>query len=494
MPKLGPEIGFLPPEKIKLQLFPIDESTQIGLEKDGYNPFLELTLPARKKISSVLKHLNSKWGSSSVAVGQPVLFPYNVLLENLTTSKRWTLSSGISADDVYAAIERPSVFRLRYGWSSNTEPRTSAAPSGGSLLAACFQSEGLQRGCSIISESIDDRYKNLGAASEISKPKKMISKAADSVLSTNMSEELAVDRVDDEVKIGNDLPQSIVPWDNNFTNFSIGGLLSDASLLGKISNCDSRLKGGKSNLQPIQIVSSDVSIGDLLSEASLQGKIGNNEPKSDGSKLILQSTMDKGLFKSSVAWDNSLTTLSIGNLLSEASLQGKIDSFDQKSNGSKLGSQPTPLISESLDAFIARNLNSQPQASKASLHVSPSSILDAEETCHAFPRQRFSSPSKAGVPLSSVTLMDYTQFGSSKSSKISNFSELNSQGESAQESPRQESMTGLLTHLGVNNDGSRHGLAGIKWTESLGPFDTGALSPSRVNTSGDSTSISEFVR
>lgn len=106
------------PEKIKLQLFPIDEATLVGLEKDGYYPYLELTLSARKKVSSVLKHLNDKWGSSKIASGEPVLYPYNVA-EGLARRK-WTLSDiDITAGEVYATIGNPSVFRLRYGCSLN---------------------------------------------------------------------------------------------------------------------------------------------------------------------------------------------------------------------------------------------------------------------------------------------------------------------------------------------------------------------------------------
>ncbi|CAN6567691.1 unnamed protein product [Malus baccata var. baccata] len=57
----------LPQSKIKLQLFPVNEATRIGLEKDGHHPYLELILRPRKKITSVLKHLNDKWGRSSIA-------------------------------------------------------------------------------------------------------------------------------------------------------------------------------------------------------------------------------------------------------------------------------------------------------------------------------------------------------------------------------------------------------------------------------------------
>ncbi|XP_038998017.1 TSL-kinase interacting protein 1-like [Hibiscus syriacus] len=108
---LNSEERLHPSTKIKLQLFPIDESTRLGLEKDGFHPYLELTLSTRKKISSVLKHIDSKWGSSSIAVGEPMFFPY--VAENLT-SYRWTRNDiCISARDVYETIGSPSVFRLR---------------------------------------------------------------------------------------------------------------------------------------------------------------------------------------------------------------------------------------------------------------------------------------------------------------------------------------------------------------------------------------------
>ncbi|XP_058111204.1 TSL-kinase interacting protein 1-like isoform X3 [Magnolia sinica] len=112
--------------KLKLQLFPIDEATRKGLEKEEHNPHLELTLRAQKKISSVLKHLNSKWGSSNIASGELMLIPYNIQQENLANHRRWTLKDAdISASDVYASIGSPAVFRLRYGWFSNLETENS---------------------------------------------------------------------------------------------------------------------------------------------------------------------------------------------------------------------------------------------------------------------------------------------------------------------------------------------------------------------------------
>lgn len=89
-------------------------------------------------------------------------------------------------------------------------------------------------------------------------------------------------------------------------------------------------------------------------------------------------------------WADSLTNISIGGLLSEASLMGKVDNFDSKTNGSC--AQPSTLISDSFDAFIAANLKySQSQMLPPS--EPHSSILDAEDTCHAFSFKRPSSSS-----------------------------------------------------------------------------------------------------
>uniref|UniRef100_A0A804I4A0 TSL-kinase interacting protein 1 n=1 Tax=Musa acuminata subsp. malaccensis TaxID=214687 RepID=A0A804I4A0_MUSAM len=108
--------------KVKLQLFPIDEATRKALEKNNHNPYLELTLTTRKRISSVVKHLNFKWGSSKLASGELMLFPYNVYLDNLANSIRWTLEdSDVTAADVHASLGSPAMFRLRYGWFSNLE-------------------------------------------------------------------------------------------------------------------------------------------------------------------------------------------------------------------------------------------------------------------------------------------------------------------------------------------------------------------------------------
>nr|XP_010929795.1 TSL-kinase interacting protein 1 isoform X2 [Elaeis guineensis] len=126
--------------KLKLQLFPIDEVTQKGLEQDKYNPYLELILPTRKKISSVVKHLNVKWGSSKSASGDLMLFPYNAHRNNLVSYRRWTIKeSDTRAADVYAAVGSPAIFRLRYGWFSNLAPTTCERPLASLHSEDCLQ-------------------------------------------------------------------------------------------------------------------------------------------------------------------------------------------------------------------------------------------------------------------------------------------------------------------------------------------------------------------
>ena len=84
------------------------------LFQDNHNAHLELTLSSRKKISSVLEHINRKWGSCSIASGELMLLPYYAQSSNLESCQKWTQDYVLSAADVYAALGSPSVFRLRF--------------------------------------------------------------------------------------------------------------------------------------------------------------------------------------------------------------------------------------------------------------------------------------------------------------------------------------------------------------------------------------------
>ncbi|EOX92332.1 N-terminal nucleophile aminohydrolases (Ntn hydrolases) superfamily protein isoform 1 [Theobroma cacao] len=383
-----------PSAKIKLQLFPIDESTRLGLEKDGFHPYLELTLSARKKISSVLKHLDSKWGSSSIAVGEPMLFPYNIA-ENLA-SYRWTKNDiCISARDVHLTIGSPTVFRLRYGWMSDPEMKTLGQPPALAPFNASSKFEDVQKDCN---SNMQKTY-GIGEKTELrgdeSEKPVIKSDEIDAVVAEKMPSNGAVDSMDTEVKIDSGIGQSLALWADSLTNISIGGLLSEASLQGRFSN------------------------------------------------------------------------------------------FDPKSNGSNAGLQSSQLISDSFDAFLSGQIN-PPQNPRPPAQASHSSILDAEDTCHAFSFQKFSSLHKDSIASSgSAYSHASSQETSSKSFKHPNAIEANIQ---PQGQACQQSDTDLLLCSRVYSDESTLGLSGIKWTDSLGPFDLGVNSSHKI-ISGDNISI-----
>lgn len=110
--------------KFQLQLFPIDEPTRKSLEEERHCPYLELTITTKKKIASVIKHLNHKWVNFRSAFEELILFPYNARVESLESYERWSLKdSYITAAEVHAAIGKPAVFRLRYGWFKLLDPK-----------------------------------------------------------------------------------------------------------------------------------------------------------------------------------------------------------------------------------------------------------------------------------------------------------------------------------------------------------------------------------
>ncbi|KAL0395560.1 UNVERIFIED_CONTAM: TSL-kinase interacting protein 1 [Sesamum calycinum] len=346
--------------------------------QDGYNPFLELTLSARKRISSVARHLNTKWGNSSVAMGQLMLFPYNTKLEQVASCRRWTSNdNAITAWEVYVDVGRPSFFRLRYAWYSNLQHEIFHIPPKASLLEAHTDSESRRRGCSRVLEI--SNYQN-GKLDESCETIQQL---------TNVNEALTSDVNELKPLDGSyDLPGKISKSDPNSVNkssmqpigpisdISIGGLLSEASLLRKMCN-PSMKPESETSLQPIFLESSDISIGGLLSEASLL---------SNKNKLAAR-IVDGGCVQTQSPWDDNLTTLSIGGLLSEASFQAKAG-CNRELNESKSSLQLNAHLLDSYDSLISAQLNANSQIPKPSCNESNLSILDAEETCHAFPIQK----------------------------------------------------------------------------------------------------------
>ncbi|KAI3841122.1 hypothetical protein MKX03_007850 [Papaver bracteatum] len=334
--------------KIKLQLFPIDEATREGLEKDGHNPHLELILSKRKKISSVINHLSSKWASSSTVTGELMLFPYDIHLDNLAEYKQWTLKDKDTADDVYTAIERPSVFRLRYGWFPHLEQSGYFLSRTASCFADCLRPEDLK----------------------------------------------------------------------------------------KVSNIDGKIRDDQGNAHKEN------------------------------------SEIDVALSLSSSLWGN----ISIGGLLSEASLQPIPSSSNARPTGTGSYVQQVPFSCDSFDAAIAAHILSQSQ-SRQKRTAMQSSIYDAEETCDAFPSQKLASILDAEETCHA--------HASSNSFKFPGSFEEKSRGGLYKPIPRQEPQktSSPPQAQGVDNCTNSLGLGDIKWSQgdSLGPLGFSLSSQPFIN-------------
>ncbi|KAK7247513.1 hypothetical protein RIF29_42396 [Crotalaria pallida] len=224
--------------KIKLQLFPINKETRISLEKDGHNPFLELTLRGQKKISSVLKHLEKKWGSSSIAKGNPMLFPYNIM-ENLCDCMRWTVNdSHTTAASVYAAVGNPAIFQLKYGWFYIHEPQSFHIPSTPISKEPCVHSGGTEVGCNA---TLETSYAERDKVEFTSKEFKVMGDAANDVAGQKMAN-ASVDPLDNEPRnpyravSAGDLRTSILDAEETCHAFPLRKLSSPAVTVSGNSN------------------------------------------------------------------------------------------------------------------------------------------------------------------------------------------------------------------------------------------------------------------
>ncbi|KAJ4880107.1 TSL-kinase interacting protein 1 [Raphanus sativus] len=405
-----------PSGKMKLQLFPLDAHTRQGLEKDGFHPYLELTLSSRKKVSSVLQHIHSKWVSSQIARGDPTLYPYDQ--SRHPSGPKWTPNSCITMRDVYVAIGAPSLFRLRYGWSSETCDKTDEPPSPSTPGITCFPN--------IEPENIFSNKRESASFTG----KQMFEYSSEHTPPDGQVESTA------EKKINNGSGPTFFSWDDDgLTSLSIGGLLSEVSLKGNDSK--------NSNANPTLWVENltNISIGGLFSEASLQGKRG---------------------------------------IISEASSRGEGRFSDGNKTWETRGAtsqHPLPLISDSLDAFLVNQTTGQPRAPRHAPppppppppELSHSSILDAEDTCHAFSfRKRTTTSPKVLEQVSEET-------------------------EEQQQKDESKPAKGLFGS-GVFNQDSSLGFSGIKWADSRGPFDFGLSLSSRKFTNGDSVSFGAAVK
>ncbi|KAL9229684.1 hypothetical protein vseg_005124 [Gypsophila vaccaria] len=404
------------PSKIKLQLFPLDERIRIGLEKDGRNPFLELTLSSRKKISSVITHLLNKWGTSSIAIGELMLFPFNAVVENLASHKSWRSSDfGITAGDVHSAVGNPEIFRLRYGWISSP-PNSSSSPIVRSQLV------------------------NIG----------------------NFSRE-ATSTAEKQAEINR---KDLVPC---FTN----GLRNEPVRLTALS------ESFNVDIHTDQAVVKDEAFktnqaNEIEDNAAIENHF-SAEPDRNEETLI-----SRELSQPSILWSD-LSNISIGGLLSEASLQGRFDV-----SGSNRFNTAAPA--DSMDAFI-NQLNSSHASTAIDM---PSSILDAEDTCHSF---GFSKPLpvKDFLTLGRSAFSELTfQNSAARPSRFYN-SEANLQnGANGCNEAEKLNVETLPSSEGVYNNENSLGLSSIRWNDSMGPFDLPVI-PRQI-TKDDSISLGGFIR
>lgn len=240
--------------KMKLQFFPIDEAIQKVLQQENHNPFLELTLAPRKKVSSIVQHLNTKWGRSSCAKGDLMLFPYNARLDSIVGSEKWTLKDSCTAGDVYAAVGSPSIFRLRYGWFEPNLKQQSSVSS----LASVHSAE----------KAIDDKPSD----PPLNQHEPMVNLIQ---FPTNFARP-SVESNTEQTVLDNQSKVTPLSWIDCISNISFGALLSEA-----VPSQDSKQPPSQSNsiLQqlPATCDSFDAAIASLIArqQTSNQPKVSN---------------------------------------------------------------------------------------------------------------------------------------------------------------------------------------------------------------------------
>ncbi|XP_016468803.1 TSL-kinase interacting protein 1 isoform X2 [Nicotiana tabacum] len=400
--------------KLKLQLFPVDEGTRRALEMDNHNPYLELTLSNRKKMSSILEHLNRKWGSSSIATGKLVLFPYHVQMENLVQSLRWTKDTTLSAADVYNLIGSPPVFRLRYGWFPNSELGTFQAP--------------------------------LSSTTPFTQN-----------TNTNITEEK-----NEEV---------LASSHGKLVRFSKEPLVSNPRMTVTSSSTE---LSGESNLQATMGVNTYNSDHNetLLMHRRDNGAITTEKQVEMGSKNSALSAGD---------WEDSLTNISVGDLLSDAPDDEETDCIESTLPGSSHFLQQMPFSCDSFDAAIAAHIYKHQSKAESQMALPPqaSSIWNAEDTCDAFAFQKDVAFRRTANNSSSNVGAENRQHISQSSSLLLDAGVKDLPGkmepltdELAHEDPVDECHAQALG--GSTKDLS--GLSDIYWPDSLGPLELDAPS------------------
>ncbi|GAB2272317.1 TSL-kinase interacting protein [Dionaea muscipula] len=419
-----PALGILQnATKLKLQLFPINESTKRTLEMDKHNPHLELTMSMKKKISSVLEHLSRKWGNSSVACGELMLFPYNGQSEYIMQIHRWTRDSTASAADVYASVGNPPVFRLRYGWILSTELQAVR------VVAPLNAPEK----CNMHENNVVQPTSNLTSvpASCVDHLGKAESNCEDQ--RTLASHIAAAERSPTEV-------------DDEITGYA-GSHHGDKDCLFKSSTLSANMAWQRCH----------ASIGTATRE----------------SEIMVDQRVINGASLSPGEWADTLTNISIGDLLQEASDNIHCDCGDSHARTSTQCVEEIPFTCDSFDAAIAAHISRhqdrigfQFQSSVASHSAS---IWDAEET-----RDAFSFQKRSIIPSISTVSVTCEGLAQSSSAASGYFNENSPKPEAISEDAADiDPMEECLPETEELADSGKEfsSLADIYWPDSLGPLD-----------------------
>ncbi|XP_020549588.1 TSL-kinase interacting protein 1 isoform X2 [Sesamum indicum] len=391
--------------KLKLQLFPIDECTRKALEMDNHNPHLELTLSTRKKLSSILEHLNRKWGNSSSLSKELMLFPYWAQRENLVGYQKWTKDSPLCAADVYYLIGSPPIFRLRYGWFSKAEVESATAQA---LSCANIKEQNL----------------NINIA-----------------------------------------PEQNAEAEN--PNSPLGDQLVSAEKLITLSPSSTRT--------PITTVECGVSVSKINTSRFQDSTAGLSSLREESGDLaVTRQVENMNIALSTGEWADSLTNISVGDLLSESTQSTDVNCTEFPM---PLGSncfQQMPFSCDSFDAAIAAHIYKHQNKVdlQQGLASHAPSIWDGEETCDAFAFQKTGAFCNKEQDVSMNDTMDACKQATVPSPSASH-----------EELPEMEKVTssdlacgdlmddGMSDHPSENSTKDFGGLTDIYWPDSLGPLD-----------------------
>ncbi|KAA8518724.1 hypothetical protein F0562_016502 [Nyssa sinensis] len=439
--------------KLKLQLFPIDEDTRKALELVNHNPHLELTLSTRKKISSVLEHLNRKWANASIASRELMLFPYCVESKNLVGCQRWTQDSILSAADVYALIGSPSVFRLRYGWFSNAELGSAtsfqATLASSSILGEHNMDVSSKEELIVDSLLVSSPPTNHQSGNLVGLCKDQLVSVTEKTASVPSSAEAPNERV-----------ENIAPDPNN--NLLESSDRAPTTLWHRRDTGTGSIMGQveKAVLVPVLYhhACKPINLDTIKTEDDLRSRNGSALSAGD--------------------WADSLTNISVGDLLLEVSHDMDANCIDPSLPGSSQSLAQIPFSCDSFDAAIADHIHRHQNKTcfQPAMVSHASSIWDAEETCDAFSFQKNSvfnediqSASPIASPKSCKEISRMSLAGSGPTAEEFPDVERPVDDDPAHEDPMEECQSD--PRILDNSSKDLNGLSDIYWPDSLGPLD-----------------------